>query len=116
MVSFKKKFCLKKRIEESSRIMKKYPERVPVIVEKYTSSDIDDIDKNKYLVPGDLTVGQFIYVIRKRLKLVEEKAIFLFIGNTIPQSSSLMSQIYKEHKDIDGFLYSEYGGEAVFGK
>ena len=38
----------------------------------------------RYLVPGDLTVGQFVYVIRKRIKLTPEKAIFVFVGNVLP--------------------------------
>ena len=42
------------------------------------SDDIPDIDKKKYLVPCDLTVGQFVYVIRKRIKLKPEKALFIY--------------------------------------
>lgn len=114
MSLFKKKNSLKKRVDESIRIMNKYPDRVPVIVEN-VSSDIYNIDKKKFLVPCDLTVGQFVYVIRNRIKLEPEKAIFLFINNTLPPTSALMSQIYKEHKDIDGFLYSEITGENTFG-
>jgi GABA(A) receptor-associated protein len=47
-------------------------------------SDIPTIDKKKYLVPSDMTVGQFIYVIRKRIKLSPEKAIFIFVNNVLP--------------------------------
>jgi GABA(A) receptor-associated protein len=115
MESFKEKFPLKKRREEASRIRKKYPDRVPVIVEKADGSEINNIDKKKYLVPSDLTVGQFVYVVRKRIKLAPEQAIYLFINNTIPPSSALMSQIYHEHIDVDGFLYVEYSGESTFG-
>lgn len=57
---------------------------VQVICEKADRSDIPDIDKKKYLVPADLTVGQFVYVIRKRIKLSPEKAIFIFINNVLP--------------------------------
>jgi len=38
----------------------------------------------RYLVPADLTVGQFVYVIRKRIKLSSEKAIFIFVKNGLP--------------------------------
>ena len=34
MTSFKKSFPLQKRIDEAVYIMKKYPDRVPVIIEK----------------------------------------------------------------------------------
>ena len=86
-----------------------------VIVEKAEKSDIPDLDKKKYLVPADLTVGQFVYVIRKRIKLSPEKAIFVFVNNVLPPTAALMSSIYDEHKDDDGFLYIAYSGENTFG-
>ena len=79
-----------------------------VICEKVTKSDIPVIDKKKYLVPSDLTVGQFCYVIRKRIKLAPEKAIFIFVNEVLPPTAALMSSIYDEHKDDDGFLYITY--------
>lgn len=93
----------------------KYPDRIPVIVEKAAKSDVPDLDKKKYLVPEDLTVGQFVYVIRKRVKLSAEKAIFVFVDNALPPTAALMSDVYKEHKDEDGFLYIQYSGENTFG-
>ena len=113
---FHKSHPFKKRKEEAERILKKYPDRVPVIVQRVENNDtIPDIDKKKYLVPQDLTVGQFTYVIRKRINLSPEQAIFVFVNNTLPPSASLMSQIYKEHKDSDFFLYFEISGESTFG-
>jgi GABA(A) receptor-associated protein len=40
----------------------------------------------RYLVPTDLTVGQFLYVLRKRVSVPAEKAIFIFVGNSMPSS------------------------------
>ncbi|MED6218682.1 hypothetical protein PIB30_028643 [Stylosanthes scabra] len=113
--SFKLEHPLERRQAEASRIREKYPDRIPVIVEKAERSDIPDIDKKKYLVPADLTVGQFVYVVRKRIKLSAEKAIFVFINNTLPPTAALMSAIYEENKDDDGFLYMTYSGENTFG-
>lgn len=112
------RFCtlLEKRKSEAERIRAKYPDRVPVICEKADRSDIPDIDKKKYLVPADLTVGQFHYVIRKRIKLAPEKALFLFCSNSIPPNAALMSTVYEEQKDEDGFLYIQYSGESTFGE
>ena len=42
----------------------------------------------RYLVPSDLTVGQFVYVIRKRIKVSPEKAIFMFVQNVLPPTGS----------------------------
>merc|ERR1712083_530785 len=99
-----------------NRILKKYPDRLPVIVEKAPNSDIPDIDKKKYLVPADLTVGQFVYVIRKRIKLTPEKAIFIFVKDVLPSTAALMSKVYEDHKGEDGFLYVTYSGENTFGQ
>jgi len=113
---FKKTHSFEARQKEAEKILLKYPDKIPIVVEKNSrSSDIDTIDKNKYLVPNDLTVGQFQMVIRKRIKLEPEKAIFLFINDTLPPSSALMSQVYKEQKDKDLFLYITYSGENTFG-
>jgi GABA(A) receptor-associated protein len=113
--SFKEEHDLDKRQAEAQRIREKYPDRIPVIVEKAEKTDIPDIDKKKYLVPSDLTVGQFVYVIRKRIKLSPEKAIFIFVKNVLPPTAALMSTIYDDHKDEDGFLYITYSGENTFG-
>ncbi|KAL8346550.1 hypothetical protein RB598_000447 [Gaeumannomyces tritici] len=76
---FKDEHPFEKRKAEAERIRQKYADRIPVICEKVEKSDIATIDKKKYLVPADLTVGQFVYVIRKRIKLSPEKAIFIFV-------------------------------------
>ncbi|CAA0813974.1 Autophagy-related protein 8c [Striga hermonthica] len=112
---FKLEHPLERRQAEAARIREKYPDRIPVIVEKAERSDIPDIDKKKYLVPADLTVGQFVYVVRKRIKLSAEKAIFIFVKNILPPTAAMMSAIYEENKDEDGFLYMTYSGENTFG-
>uniref|UniRef100_A0A2P2IAI9 Autophagy-related protein Atg8 family n=1 Tax=Hirondellea gigas TaxID=1518452 RepID=A0A2P2IAI9_9CRUS len=113
---FQSKYSFEHRSEESARIRTKYPDRIPVICERAEHSDIDSIDKKKYLVPSDLTVGQFVYVIRKRMKLSSEKAIFVFVKESIlPSTGSLMAKLYEEHKAEDGFLYVTYSGENTFG-
>ncbi len=83
-------------------------------MEKAEKSDIAPIDKKKYLVPADLTVGQMAFVVRKRIKLTPEKAIFLFVNNVLPPTNALMSVVYDEYKDEDGFLYVVYASEVPF--
>ncbi|KAF7244596.1 Gamma-aminobutyric acid receptor-associated protein-like 2 [Varanus komodoensis] len=112
---FKEDHALEHRCVESAKIRAKYPDRVPVIVEKVSGSQIVDIDKRKYLVPSDITVAQFMWIIRKRIQLPSEKAIFLFVDKTVPQSSLTMGQLYEKEKDEDGFLYVAYSGENTFG-
>jgi len=72
--------------------------------------------QKKFLVPVDLTIGQFVYVIRKRIKLAPEQAIFLFVSTgTLPPSVAALQAVYDMYKDEDGFLYMTYSGENTFG-
>jgi GABA(A) receptor-associated protein len=103
------------RTAEAGRIRTKYPDRCCVIVTKAPGTDAPDIDRHKYLVPGDITVGQFTYVIRKRIKVNSEKAIFIFIQGTLPASSATISSVYEEKKASDGFMYVTYAAENTFG-
>ena len=63
---FKDDHTFDHRREESAKIRGRYPDRIPVIVEKADGSSIESIDKRKYLVPNDITVAQFMWIIRKR--------------------------------------------------
>lgn len=112
---FKTKYTLEKRRSESTAIRSKYPDRIPVIVDKIDGSTLKDIDKHKFLVPADLTCSQFVYVIRKRIKLDASEAIYIFVNGAPPAASKLMSELYKEGGDPDGFLYIGYGAENTFG-
>lgn len=89
-----------------------------MIVDKRAGdSSLPDIDKKKFLVPHDLTIGQFMYVIRKRIKLAPDQAIFLFVASgTLPPSVSTLQVVYDQHCNEDGFLYMTYSGENVFGR
>ena len=65
------------RLGESEKVIIKHPNRVCVYIKKSeTALTIPDIDKNKFLVPNDVTVAQFIYIIRKRLKISPSQALF----------------------------------------
>ncbi|KAK1391853.1 Autophagy-related protein 8C [Heracleum sosnowskyi] len=105
----------KKNQAEAKRIRDEFPGRIPVIVERAKKTDVPDIVKKKYLVRGDTTVGEFVFVVRRKIELSADKAIFIFVKNTLPPTAALMSAIYEEHKDEDGFLYMTYSGENTFG-
>ncbi|XP_069501943.1 gamma-aminobutyric acid receptor-associated protein [Ambystoma mexicanum] len=112
---YKEEHPFEKRRSEGEKIRKKYPDRVPVIVEKAPKARIGDLDKKKYLVPSDLTVGQFYFLIRKRIHLRAEDALFFFVNNVIPPTSATMGQLYQEHHEEDFFLYIAYSDESVYG-
>ena len=104
------------RLNESTNIRHRFPGRIPIIIDKaHIASDMPAIEKNKYLVPGTMTFGQFIYIIRKQLTLPPEKALFIFVDNSLPPASTFMSEIYTSYSSLDGFVYMLYSGESTFG-
>jgi GABA(A) receptor-associated protein len=104
------------RIKEITSIRNKYPDKIPVIVERAQAvTNIPELSKNKYLAPASLTFGQFIYMIRKQLVLAPEKALFMFVDGTLVHASMLIGELYNKYKSLDGFLYMEYTGESTFG-
>jgi GABA(A) receptor-associated protein len=47
-----------------------------------------------------------VYVIRKRIKLSPEKAIFIYTQDVMPMTAALMQNVYTEYKDEDGSVIS----------
>ena len=115
--NFKKKHSLQERIAESKKIMEKYEDRIPIIICKDPKcKTLEDINKNKFLAPTDLTLGQFLCVIRKRIEMDDSQALFIFVDeSTLAVTSQTIGTIYQNHKDEDGFLYMIYCSENVFG-
>jgi GABA(A) receptor-associated protein len=114
-ISFKQQFSFEKRFFEASRMRNLYPDRVPIICEKYKKQELPIIQKKKYLVPYEITISQFISVIRKRLSLRSELSILLSVEGFVPSSTMTIGELYNEHKHADGFLYIEYFQENTFG-
>lgn len=106
-----------RRKEMADRIRERYPNRLPIIVlQQENKSNIPILNQYKFLVPSDLTVAQFMFVLRKRLKLDQAKAIFIFVSKyTLLNGSISLDLVYTQHKSDDGFLYVTLTGENTFG-
>jgi GABA(A) receptor-associated protein len=115
-MSFKHLYSLNQRKNECEKILLKYPNRIPIICEKnYNSINAPNIDKHKYLVSRDLTLGQFMHTIRQRMNLTAEVGLYIFISGFIPSNSQFLSNLYVDFRDDDGFLYVIYDVENTFG-
>lgn len=86
---------------------------------------------HRYLVTDKYKVYQFIHLLRKRINLKQEEALYLFVnGRTLLKSGkkaidtlakttcvdSKMSEVYDKYRDSDGFLYIEFCEYSSFGK
>ena len=113
---FKKENDLESRMKSSSKMLFKYPDRIPIIIEKHDSCKIiNQLEFKKYLVPKELTMGQFIGMIRSKVKLEPSIGMFVFVNNLLVPNSQCIGSLYNENRDTDGFLYMKYSAENTFG-
>jgi GABA(A) receptor-associated protein len=114
---FKKRYTLEQRKQECEKMLVRFPNRIPVIVERLEKSSLPAMDRKKFLIPNDIVLGQFVHIIRKRINVNPVNAIFTFIGEKqkLYNITEVVSNIYESQKDEDGFLYIYYTGENTFG-
>ena len=109
----KEYFVRGKSIEE---LVKNHPNQIPVILTKNPGSVVPELSKKKYLVTKDITVSQFIYFLRKIIKLMSSEALFIFTSNkTLLAGQTKMETVYEKHKSEDSVLYITYSAENAFG-
>ena len=123
MIFDKKKIPFNKRVAESQRVLAKFSDKIPVIIETSDKELIKYLDKNKFLVPYDVPISYLIISIRKQLKLDASKALFLFCDNILVSSTATINTIYDDYKirnniigyEHDHFLYMSITLENTFG-
>ncbi|XP_069911058.1 microtubule-associated proteins 1A/1B light chain 3C-like isoform X3 [Oryctolagus cuniculus] len=95
----------------------KVPKQDPVIVERYPREKLLSLlDKTKFLVPQELTMSQFLSIIRSRMVLRATEAFYLLVDNkSLVSMSMTMAEIYQDYKDKDGFVYMTYASQEMFG-
>uniref|UniRef100_A0A671R1V3 Microtubule-associated proteins 1A/1B light chain 3C-like n=1 Tax=Sinocyclocheilus anshuiensis TaxID=1608454 RepID=A0A671R1V3_9TELE len=94
--------------DEVCTIRSKFPNKLPVIVERYLrEKKLPLLDKTKFLVPHELTFGQF-------LTLEASQALYLLIsGKNMSCLSASMGEVYSQFRDPDGFLYITYASQDI---
>jgi GABA(A) receptor-associated protein len=93
------------------RLIKMYPDRVPVIVE----SKIKEGEKFKFMVPRDKTIREMLIKLRRHIKMSPKKAMFIFVNDTLPPNSYTVGQVWDDHKNADNVLHMYYSLENTFG-
>ena len=92
------------RKEKFDQLKEKYPQKIPVIC--IPGPNQEKLDKTKFLVPKDLTLGEFTFIVRQRLQLKKE----------LLRTSDHIDLIHENYKCGEtGFLYITYTKENCFG-
>lgn len=112
---FKMKYTYDDRKKKSSDMIKKYPDKVCVILEKGDNT-VQDLDTSQFVLNKNVTVGHLIYMIREGINIAQYDSIYIFIEKGyIPISSDNIGRLYDKYADQDGFLYMTYCREKTFG-
>ncbi|ETW46058.1 hypothetical protein PFMALIP_05878 [Plasmodium falciparum MaliPS096_E11] len=113
MPSLKDEVSFENRVAETHKIRSKYPNRIPVVCERANRSNLPIIEKKKFLVPMNMLVGEFKFILHQHInqsaygsnmKLFRERTIYLFVNNIVPKTGLLMQDLYEMYKDEDGYL------------
>ena len=130
MSDFKRKFSIDDRQRQTKAIIEKYEIKCPIYLtydkEIINKNFIDNSSKqlNKYIVTSELTLAQFLVIVRKKINVNAEESLTLFIesyqndkliNTVLAPSTNSIGEIYLNNKDEDGFLYLKLVKENVFG-
>jgi GABA(A) receptor-associated protein len=112
----------RKLCEEARRMRTRYPDRIPVFCDKAPGSELPAIERKKFAVLGDMTVGSFKYIIHNQVSqasnVARDQTIYVFVGasGTSPKTSTTMAELYEQHRADDGFLYIYFDAENTLGE
>lgn len=105
------------RKDEASVIRSEFPGKIPVVVERWCKEhNLPYTSRMKFLVPQEITMSQFLHIVRNRLSISSTMSLYLLVNNTTLVSlSKTLAEVYRENHDDDGFLYVTYASQEVFG-
>ena len=93
-----------------------HPDKIPIIIEKAQSCNLEDIGIVKLLLNREETISKLHYLVRKKLDNDKEKFLYLFNTKNSPISFGIsIGEAYDKYKGSDGFLYLAYSSKLICG-
>ena len=114
---YKQNNSLQSRKNQYRKILENHPDKVPVILERDKKCTINKTIKTKYILSQEVTMAEFVNIIREKLDLKPDRALFFLVnGKHSVTMTDELGGIYQKYKDEeDGFLYMSYSEEIVYG-
>ena len=95
-----------------SEIIERYPGKIPIII---SDNKKDILEKYKFVISKEATVGDFMNILRKYSKVNEHQALFLLFNELLPPCNKQWKEIYDNFKSDDNVLYGIVTLENTFG-
>lgn len=102
------------RARSVNRALLRNPGFVPVEL-TFEKPDPDLRCSRRYLLRPDMSMGQFLSVLRARMILKPSQGVYLLVNKTLPPVTASMGDLYAEHKDEAGMLVCMLCKETTFG-
>jgi GABA(A) receptor-associated protein len=92
----------------------RYPDRVPVKLERSKKCMLPLLEKENYLVNRNLTLGDFTCILRKHMSLTPSQSIIIFVNNELLPFSETFDELDHRYSN-NGIITLRYTSENVFG-
>jgi len=57
---------------------------------------VNEMDKKKFLIPSDISMSQLVWIIRKRVHMESERALYIYVGKTMPLARYAIQKLLYE--------------------
>ena len=113
-----KRKILESKEKNFDNIIKKYPDKVLLYVTLDNTLE-NNLPKDKFLVPKDITFGEFCVNLKKYITLKSSaEGLCYLIGdqeNIIPRMNENINYLYQKYKNSNSVLYVMVCKENIFG-
>jgi len=115
--SFKQKKSFGSRVKDVKEVKEKYPDKIPVIIERYNrEKNLPILEQTKFLIPSEFTMCDLVRCIRRRMNLHPNQSFFFLVNDrALVSNSATVAEVYEREQDADGFLYIVYASQEMFG-
>jgi hypothetical protein len=117
------------RLKISAGLNRKYPDYIPIILERDKMSFLQPLKKKKFIVPNHFKFGDLSFSVRQCIPHLNSYDALLFtilkydasgkVTKTVPaiamDSSVGISEFFAKYRSADNFLYMSVREENVFG-
>ena len=86
--AYKNSISFETRYYKARKILEQSPGKYPAILLRAKRCNYN-LNNYKYILDGSMTIGSFVYTIRRHLWLRKNQGLYLYIGETLPVLSKV---------------------------